>query len=81
MYDTFCRETLKYDTFCRETLKYNTFCRKTLKYDTFCRKTLKYGTFCQKILIPRYEPKEMANLRCEPTPHFMPLCKGHKFLG
>jgi len=28
----------------------------------------------KKILIPRYEPKEMANLLCEPTPHFTPLC-------
>ena len=63
MYDTFGRETLKYDTFCRETLKYDTFCRETLKYGTFCRETLKYAL----------RAKKMANLRGEPTPHFMLL--------
>ena len=54
------------------TSKYDTFCRETLNYDTFCRQTLKTALFVEKILIPRYEPKEMANLRCEPTPHLMP---------
>ena len=61
-----------YDTFCRETLKYDTFCRKTLKYDTFCRKTLKYGTFVEKYVL-RVMSQKMANLRCEPSPHFMLL--------
>ena len=63
-----------YDTFSRETLKYDTFCRKTLKYDTFCRETLKYGTFCRKNLDYALRAKKMANLRGEPTPHFMLLC-------
>ena len=65
MYDTFGREVLIHDTFCRETLKYNTFCRETLKYGTFCRETLKYALRANK----------MANLRGEPTPHFMLLCR------
>ena len=55
-----------------DTLKYNSFCRKTLKYDTFCRETLKYGTFCRKNLYYALTEK-MANLRGEPTPHFMVL--------
>ena len=57
-----------------DTLKYNSFCRKTLKYDTFCRETLKYGTFCRKNLDYALRAKKMANLRNEPTPHFMLLC-------
>ena len=56
-----------------DTLKYNSFCRKTLKYDTFCRETLKYGTFCRKKLDYELRAKKMANLRSEPTPHFMLL--------
>ena len=56
-----------------DTLKYNSFCRKTLKYDTFCRETLKYGTFCRKNLDYALRAKKMANLRNEPTPHFMLL--------
>ena len=39
-----------------------------LRYGTFCLKTLKYGT----IWIAHYEQK-MAHLRCEQTPHFIPL--------
>ena len=58
-----------------DTLKYNSFCRKTLKYDTFCRKTLKYGTFCRKNLDYALRAKKMANLRNEPTPHFVLLCR------
>ena len=49
------------------------FCRKTLEYNTFCRETLKYDTFCRKNLDSALWAKKMANLRCEPTPHFMPL--------
>ena len=49
------------------------FCRETLEYDTFCRETLKYDTFCRKNLDSALWAKKMANLRCEPTPHFMPL--------
>ena len=59
-----------------DTLKYNSFCRKTLKYDTFCRETLKYGTFCRKNLDYALRAKKMANLRGEPTPHFMLLWYG-----
>ena len=50
------------------------FCRETLEYDTFCRETLKYDTLCCKNLDSTLWVKKMANLRCEPTPHFMPLC-------
>ena len=60
-----------------DTLKYNSFCRKTLKYDTFCRETLKYGTFCRKNLDYALRAEKMANLRGEPTPHFMLLCQPH----
>ena len=49
------------------------FCRETLEYNTFCRETLKYNTFCRKNLDSALWAKKMANLRCEPTPHFMPL--------
>ena len=30
--------------------------------------------FVAKNWIPRCEPKKMANVRCKPTPHFIPLC-------
>ena len=30
--------------------------------------------------ILRYEPKEMANLWYEPTPHFMPICQAVLFI-
>ena len=56
-----------------DTLKYNSFCRKTLKYDTFCRETLKYGTFCRKNLDYALRAKKKANMRGDPTPHFMLL--------
>ena len=50
------------------------FCCETLEYDTFGRETLlKYDTFCRKNLDSALWAKKMANLRCEPTPHFMPL--------
>ena len=39
----------------------------------FCREMLKYGTFCRKKLDSALWAKKMANLRCEPTPHFIPL--------
>ena len=34
-----------------------------------------YCDFVAKNWIPRCEPKKMANMRCEPTPHFILLCR------
>ena len=60
-----------YDTFCRETLKYNTFLSRNVEIRHFLSITLKYGTFCRKNLDYALRAKKLANLRSEPTPHFM----------
>ena len=41
----------------------------------FCRETLKNGTFCREKLDSALWAKKKANLLCEPTPHFIPLCE------
>ena len=49
------------------------FLSRNIEIWHFLSRNVKIRHFCRKILITRYEPKEMANLRCELTSHFMLL--------